>query len=95
MKVVNIIGARPQFIKVGIVNKSLIEKPEFNSVIVHTGQHYDDEMSAVFFRELELPTPDVQLEVGMSFEPAYHIGKILERIYPVLESEKYKLRLRT
>lgn len=64
MKIVNIIGARPQFIKVGIVNRSLIEDSDFESIIVHTGQHYDENMSKIFFDELEISRPDYNLEVG-------------------------------
>jgi UDP-GlcNAc3NAcA epimerase len=64
MKIINIIGARPQFIKVGIVNKSLVESPNFDSIIIHTGQHYDENMSKVFFDELEIARPDFNLNVG-------------------------------
>lgn len=64
MKIVNIIGARPQFVKVGIVNKSLVETTGVESIIVHTGQHYDENMSKVFFDELEIARPDYNLNVG-------------------------------
>jgi UDP-N-acetylglucosamine 2-epimerase (non-hydrolysing) len=60
---VHVIGARPNFIKAAPVIRALAERgvPQF---VVHTGQHYDDRMSNVFFRELDLPTPDVNLGVG-------------------------------
>jgi UDP-GlcNAc3NAcA epimerase len=63
MKVLSIVGARPQFIKAALIGKAL-RAVGHTEVLVHTGQHYNDEMSAVFFRELEIPEPDYNLEVG-------------------------------
>lgn len=63
MKVVSIVGARPQFIKAAPVGKAL-QAAGHTEVLVHTGQHYDDEMSEVFFRDLEIPEPDYNLGVG-------------------------------
>jgi UDP-N-acetylglucosamine 2-epimerase len=62
MKVMTIVGARPQFIKAAPVSRVLRQKHE--EFLVHTGQHYDDEMSDLFFRQLDIPAPDVNLEVG-------------------------------
>ena len=62
MKVVTIIGARPQFIKCAPV--SIEVRKVAQEVLVHTGQHYDDSMSGIFFRELGLPEPDHHLAVG-------------------------------
>lgn len=61
-RVVTIVGARPQFVKAAAVSRVL--RGRFDEVLIHTGQHYDDRMSAVFFEELGIPEPDVNLGVG-------------------------------
>src|SRR5881296_3639665 len=62
MRVLTIVGARPQFIKAAPVSKVLRTKHE--EFLLHTGQHYDDEMSDLFFRQLHIPAPDMNLGVG-------------------------------
>ncbi len=62
MKIVTVIGNRPQFVKAAAVSGPLRERHE--ELLVHTGQHYDDELSAIFVRELEMPAPDVELGLG-------------------------------
>ena len=64
MKVMTIVGARPQFIKAAPVSRALRRQRGATEVIVHTGQHYDDNMSEVFFRELDIPPPDRHLGIG-------------------------------
>ncbi|MFL5781793.1 MAG: non-hydrolyzing UDP-N-acetylglucosamine 2-epimerase [Thermoleophilaceae bacterium] len=81
MRVVTVIGNRPQFVKAGAVSRRLRERHD--EAIVHTGQHYDDEMSRVFFDELSIPSPDRQLGVG-SGPPAVQTGRMLEALAPVL-----------
>ena len=59
MKILHVVGARPNFMKVAPVMRALARRPgEFEQILVHTGQHYDAAMSAVFFRDLGLPEPD-------------------------------------
>jgi len=85
MKVVTIVGARPQFIKAAPVSRALRQR--HTEVLVHTGQHYDDNMSAVFFRELDLPEPDYNLGIG-SGSHGRQTGQMLMRIEEVLLAEK-------
>ena len=98
MKIVTIVGARPQFIKAAAIRRAiqkinersqarLYEKRRIQEVLVHTGQHYDYMMDKVFFEELKLPRPDYHLGVG-SGSHAKQTGKMLERIETVLQREK-------
>ena len=63
-KILSVVGARPNFMKVAPLHRVLQEREGVDSQIIHTGQHYDEEMSDVFFRQLGLPEPDVYLGVG-------------------------------
>ena len=66
MKVVTIVGARPQFVKAAAVSRVLKSHASIDEIILHTGQHYDDSMSEVFFREMEIPKPFINLEIKSS-----------------------------
>lgn len=85
MKIVTVVGARPQFIKAAAVSHILRKK--HTEVLVHTGQHYDENLSAVFFDELEIPPPDYNLGVG-SGSQAWQIAEIMKATEKVLEEEK-------
>ena len=64
IKIVTILGARPQFIKAGALSRKLKTEKDIEEVLVHTGQHYDNAMSEVFFEELQLPKPQYNLGLG-------------------------------
>lgn len=87
LKVLTVIGARPQFIKAAVVSRVLRTTPGLREVLVHTGQHYDDNMSRVFFEELEIPEPDYHLGIGGGTH-GQNTGRMLEAIERVLFEEK-------
>src|SRR5215470_12622295 len=64
MKVLNVVGARPNFMKIAPIVEAMKKEPDLDSILVHTGQHYSEGMSDVFFRDLEIPIPDIHLGVG-------------------------------
>ncbi|MEJ5239535.1 MAG: UDP-N-acetylglucosamine 2-epimerase (non-hydrolyzing) [Limisphaera sp.] len=82
LKIVSIVGARPQFIKAWPVSRAL-RQAGHTEILVHTGQHYDDAMSRVFFEELGLPQPDVHLGIG-SGSHGQQTGRMLAALEPVL-----------
>lgn len=79
MKLLTIIGARPQFVKAGAVTRAARERPQLKEIIVHTGQHYDENMSEIFFRELDLPRPHLNLNIG-SGPHGQQTGRMLEAL---------------
>lgn len=87
MKCLTIIGARPQFIKAAVVSRAFQNNPDISEILVHTGQHYDENMSEVFFEELEIPKPTYNLSIG-SGGHGLQTGRMLEAIEQVLLKEK-------
>ena len=85
MKILTVVGARPQFVKAAAVSRILRET--HTEVLVHTGQHYDERLSEVFFRELGIPEPNYNLEVGSAGHSA-QTGEMLIRMEPTFEKEK-------
>lgn len=88
MKLLTIIGARPQFIKAAALSRALKEQADvFREVILHTGQHFDKNMSDVFFEEMEIPRPDYNLNIN-SLSHGAMTGKMLEGIEQILMQER-------
>lgn len=87
MKIVTILGARPQFIKAGSVSREIAKFQEIEEVIIHTGQHYDANMSDVFFDEMKIPKPNYYLGINGSLHGAM-TGQMIEKIEEIVLKEK-------
>jgi UDP-N-acetylglucosamine 2-epimerase len=93
LKLMTVVGARPQFVKAAVVSRAIATLNEnsaataIEEVIIHTGQHYDDRMSRVFFAELGIPPPKLNLDVG-SGGHSEQTGRMLEALEPVMRREK-------
>ena len=88
LKVINVVGARPNFMKVApLVDAMKRREHEFTPLVVHTGQHYDEMMSEAFFKDLELPAPDLYLSVGSGSHGA-QTGAVMQRFEPVVLQER-------
>ena len=83
MKVMPVVGARPNFMKIAPLADAMAKREGIESFLVHTGQHYDENMSRLFFDELGIPKPDINLEVG-SGSHARQTGEIIQSFEPVL-----------
>ncbi|MDA7946887.1 MAG: UDP-N-acetylglucosamine 2-epimerase (non-hydrolyzing) [Hyphomicrobiaceae bacterium] len=86
-RILSVVGARPQFIKAAALSRVFLEAPDFEEVLVHTGQHFDDNMSAVFFEELAIPKPGYNLDIHGGGH-GQMTGRMLEAIETVVEQEK-------
>lgn len=87
MKILTIVGARPQFIKASALSRAVKKFDNVEEIIVHTGQHFDKNMSDIFFEEMEIPTPKYQLEIN-SLSHGAMTGRMLEEIEKVILLEK-------
>ncbi len=86
MNLVTVVGARPQFIKAATISRALRDAPAIKETLVHTGQHYDPELSAVFFDELDISPPSYNLGIG-SGPHGWQTGRMLEAIGAMLQKE--------
>lgn len=84
IKIICVCGARPNFMKIAPIMRAFREKGNFQALLVHTGQHYDESMSRLFFEELDIPEPDINLEVGSSSH-AVQTAEIMKRFEPVVQ----------
>ena len=86
MKILTVIGARPQFIKAATVSREIRKHNDIKEIIVHTGQHFDKKMSDIFFDEMEIPKPDYNLDVNGLTHGAMS-GQMMEKLDPILAEE--------
>jgi UDP-N-acetylglucosamine 2-epimerase (non-hydrolysing) len=84
LKIINVVGARPNFIKISPLMAAYKKQRGVQTSLIHTGQHYDEKMSELFFRQLEIPTPDINLEVGSNSSQAVQTAEIMRRFEPVV-----------
>lgn len=87
MKIINVVGTRPNFIKIAPVMEQMLAMDGVEPVLLHTGQHYDSNMNQIFFDQLGIPRPDIDLGVG-SGSLSTQVAEILKLFDPVLEKEK-------
>lgn len=86
-KIVTVVGARPQFIKAAALSKAIASQNEIKEVIIHTGQHFDNNMSDVFFKEMQIPAPNYQLSVN-GLNHGAMTGRMIEEIEKLILIEK-------
>lgn len=87
MKILTIVGARPQFIKAAVLSRCIAVSGHITEVLVHTGQHYDSNMSDIFFDELDIPRPNHHLGIGGGTH-GQNTGRMLEKIEALMQVEK-------
>ncbi|MBZ0099151.1 MAG: UDP-N-acetylglucosamine 2-epimerase (non-hydrolyzing) [Taibaiella sp.] len=88
MKILTVVGARPQFVKAAVVSRAFVRhRPDVHEVLVHTGQHYDANMSDVFFDELDIPRPSFNLGIGGGTH-GQNTGRMLEQLEGLMISER-------
>ena len=77
MKIINVVGTRPKFIKMAPLMEQMLKLPSINPFLLHTGQHYDENMNQVFFDQLGIPMPDIELGVGSGYN-ANQVSEIIK-----------------
>ncbi|MBN2590384.1 MAG: UDP-N-acetylglucosamine 2-epimerase (non-hydrolyzing) [Sedimentisphaerales bacterium] len=87
IKIINIVGARPNFMKIAPIMRAFNSSGKIDPILVHTGQHYDEKMSDLFFRQLNIPEPDINLEIGSSSH-AVQTANIMKAFEPILLEHK-------
>ncbi len=87
MKIISIAGARPNFMKIAPLMEAFASHPNIEPMLIHTGQHYDEKMSDLFFRQLGIPEPDINLGIG-SASHAVQTAKIMRAFEPIVLDEK-------
>lgn len=87
VKILTVVGARPQFIKAAAVSRAIAAQAAIREIIVHTGQHFDEKMSKIFFQEMKIPVPDYNLQIH-SMSHGAMTGRMLERLEEVMLQEK-------
>ena len=88
MKVASVVGARPNFVKLAPIHRAISKSCEHT--IIHTGQHYDYELSEIFFREFKIPPPDVNLNVNSGTQ-AYQVGEMMKKLQEMFLARKFDL----
>ena len=87
MHLLHVVGARPNFMKAAPVWRAISIRSGVKQTLIHTGQHYDNNMSDIFFSQLAMPTPDVNLEVG-SGSHAQQTAEVMRRFEPIVQERK-------
>jgi UDP-N-acetylglucosamine 2-epimerase (non-hydrolysing) len=92
MRIINVVGARPNFVKIAPLIREMRRRPSIVPVLVHTGQHYDEALAEQFFVDLEIPPPDFNLGVG-SGSHAVQTAEVMKRLEPILDASRPDLVL--
>jgi UDP-N-acetylglucosamine 2-epimerase (non-hydrolysing) len=92
MKIINVVGARPNLVKIAPLLQAMRREKRIEPLLVHTGQHYDQKLSEIFFQQMKISEPDFNLDVG-SGSQAWQTAEILKRIEPVLMDHRPDLVL--
>lgn len=92
IKIISVVGARPNFIKIASLIEEIKKRKEIEHILINTDQHYNYELSGVFFSELKIPEPDYNLNIG-SGTHAWQMSKIIERLEPLLKKENPDLMI--